>query len=93
MKSENRSLLKWTKTAPQVTGGGNLKLLFPSITVYFVDRPDIDANSGSFEALGSGGSGEVGSRTRANPDLSVILKHKISYRQNPLELSTNISSK
>ena len=86
-------MVKWTKTVPQVTGGGNLKLLFPSITVYFVDRPDFDANPGSFEALGSGGSGGVGSRTWANPDLSVILKHKISYRQNPLELSTNISSK
>ena len=49
----------WTKTS-EVTGGGNLKLLFPSITVYFVDRPDIDAaNPGSFEALGSGRSGEV----------------------------------
>ena len=44
----------WTKTS-SVTGGGNLKLLFPSITVYFVDRPDIDAaNPGSFDALGSG---------------------------------------
>ena len=86
-------MVKWTKTVPQVTGGGNLKLLFPSITVYFVDHPDIDANPGSFEALGSGESGEVGSRTWANPDLSVILKHKISYRQNPLELSTNISFK
>ena len=31
--------------------------------------------------------------TWANPDLSVILEHEISYRQNPLELSTNISSK
>ena len=49
----------WTKTS-EVTGGGNLKLLFPSITVYFADHPDIDAtNPGSFEALGSGRSGEV----------------------------------
>ena len=36
----------------------NLKLLFPSITVYFVDRSDfIDANPGSFDARGSDGSG------------------------------------
>ena len=63
-KAQSRSLksakqiLGQQKAAPQVTGGGNLKLLFPSITVYFVDRSDfIDANPGSFDARGSDGSG------------------------------------
>ena len=58
LKSAKQILGQQKQPLPQVTGGGNLKLLFPRITVYFVDRSDfIDANPGSFDARGSDGSG------------------------------------
>ena len=91
LRQQNRSLIKVDKT-PSCNGRRKFKTFISSHHSLFcptmfsaLSMPQVSVLQGLMMVVGKG------SGTWANPDLSVILEHKISYRQNPLELSTNIS--